>query len=131
MFLTQNLSKISSLHHFNPDFEICLFGLCGISNSTGGASCPDQPNNLVKDGFIQIRGSDFVVQLVIPGSGLETGTQDAKRESLPEYAGVMGVKEFYEEENDSVLPQTNENRELPPFSGTQGVSEVRQQISIQ
>ena len=71
------------------------------------------------------------MQLVIPGSGLETGTQDAKRESLPEYAGVMGVKEFYEEENDSVLPQTNENRELPPFSGTQGVSEVRQQISIQ
>lgn len=65
------------------------------------------------------------MQLTIPGSGLETGTQDAKRESLPEYAGVMGVKEFTEEENESVLPETNQHRGLPGFSGKQGVSEVR------
>ena len=66
------------------------------------------------------------MQLTIPGSGLETGTQDAKRESLPEYAGVMGVKAFDEDENDSALPQTNQHKELPTYSGNQGVSEVSQ-----
>lgn len=37
------------------------------------------------------------VQLIIPGSGFEAGSGDAKFVSLPGYAGVSGVEEDYNE----------------------------------
>ena len=35
------------------------------------------------------------LQLIIPGSGFEAGSEDAKFKSLPDYAGVSGVEDDY------------------------------------
>lgn len=71
------------------------------------------------------------LQLIIPGSGLETGTEEAKMASLPEYAGVQGVVEAEGPSTHSADAQpepqggwtTGLGIKLPGFSGAGGVQQ--------
>lgn len=64
------------------------------------------------------------LQLIIPGSGLEAGTDEANKAALPPYAGVEGVDQV---ETQRFSPESDwtsdEGMKLPPFRGVDGVKQ--------
>ena len=67
-----------------------------------------------------------VLQLIIPGSEVIAGSEEAKRMSLPEYAGVHGVEEA--EKPVEELPTqggwgNSGGINVPGFSGADGVKQ--------